>query len=107
MRNLQIDSEIVASLELARESLVALTDPHAERCQVGATDGLMETGPRCECCGAGISDHIIKDAVKAYVQMWTLFPFDIALASIKGEATDGERSYLGSVSRGLVAGQSR
>lgn len=102
---LQPDAEAVAGLELARENLAALIDPDSAQCRVGTADGLMELGPRCECCGAGISDQTIKDAIRAYVQMWTLFPFDVALASIKGEATDGERSYPESVAHGTVAGR--
>ncbi len=105
MAALDVDAGIVAGLELARANLAALVDPDAGRCRVGATDGLVETGPRCECCGAGISDGTIKEAVRTYVQMWTLFPFDVALAALKGEATEGERSYLESVARGLTAGQ--
>jgi hypothetical protein len=105
MDNLRIDEEILAGLELARQSIVALTAADAEG-RVGATDGLMELGPRCECCGAGVSDHTIKDAIRAQVQLWALFPFDTALAAIKGEETEGERSYLEAVSRGVAAGQS-
>ncbi|HKP19055.1 MAG TPA: hypothetical protein VJT84_11285 [Gaiellaceae bacterium] len=102
-RKLYVDAHVVATLELAREKLAALLDPYAEDCRVGATDGLSESGPRCECCGAGISDHTIKDAIRAYVQLWTVFPFDTALARIKGEATDGERAYLEAVAAGLSA----
>jgi hypothetical protein len=105
MATLRIDPEIVAGLELARVSLAALIDPEAEGCRVGAADGLVEHGPRCGCCGAGISDATVKDAVRAYVHTWALFPFDIALAAIRGEETAGERSYLGSVARGAAAGQ--
>jgi hypothetical protein len=105
MAKLHIDAETLAGLELARQNLVALTDPGSDRCRVGATDGLPELGPRCDCCGAGISDSTVKDAIRGYLQMWTLFPFDIALAAIKGTATEGERSYLESIARGALAGQ--
>jgi hypothetical protein len=103
MRKLHVDAHVVAGLELAREKLAALVDPDSEDCRVGATDGLIETGPRCECCGAGIPDQTIKDAIRAYLQLWALFPFDTALARIKGEATDGERAYLEAVAAGLSA----
>jgi hypothetical protein len=105
MSGLHIDAETVAGLELARRHVAALADPGADECRVGAADGLLELGPRCECCGAGISDATIKDAIRAYVQLWALFPFDTALAAIKGEATEGERSYLASGASGVAAGQ--
>jgi hypothetical protein len=101
---LHTDAAAVAGLELARENLAALVDT-SSLVRVGAADGVTELGPRCECCGAGVSDHVIKDAVRAYVQMWTLFPFDVALAALRGEATEGERSYLESVAHGAAAGR--
>ena len=98
-----VDAGIVAGLEKARASLAALIDADSGACRVGATDGLVETGPRCECCGAGVSDHVVKDAIRTYVQMWTLFPFDIALAAARGEATEGELAYLQSLSQEVAA----
>jgi hypothetical protein len=100
---MQITPEIIAGLELARKKLADLSDPSSDRCHVGATDGLHEFGPRCECCGAGISDATIKDAVRQYLEMWTLFPFDAALAAINEEATTGELSYLAAVEAGTAA----
>jgi hypothetical protein len=92
-----VDAGILAGLEKARETLAALIDESSETCRVGAADGLHETGPRCECCGAGISDATVKDAIRTYVQMWALFPFDVALAAARGEATEGELAYLQSI----------
>ena len=101
---MQITLEIVAGLELARTKLDELIDADSERCRLGALDGLPELGPRCECCGAGVSDSTIKDAIRAYLQMWAFFPFDTALQAIKGEASEGELSYLSAVREGTAAG---
>jgi hypothetical protein len=100
----RITPEIVAGLELARRHFADLIDARSPRCRVGATDGLHEVGPRCECCGAGISDSTIKDAIAPWFQTWALFPFDTALRAIKGEASEGELSYLRAVSEGVAAG---
>jgi hypothetical protein len=101
---MRITAEIVAGLELARAKLDDLIDADSGRCRVGAPDGLPEFGPRCECCGAGVSDSTIKDAIRAYLQMWTFFPFDAALQAIRGEASEGELSYLSAVREGTAAG---
>jgi hypothetical protein len=101
MADLQIDSSILAGLELARDQLAALIE-QSERCRVGAHPGLPEFGPRCE-CGKGLSDETIKDAIRPFMETWALFPFDIALAAIRGQADEGERSYLEAVAKGAAA----
>jgi hypothetical protein len=101
-----VNPDVLAGLALAREKLQELVDTSSSsRARLGAKDGQHELGPHCECCGAGISDWVIKDAVRLYLQMWVLFPFDTALQAAKGAATEGERSYLRAVSLGVAAGQ--
>jgi hypothetical protein len=103
MGEFQIDSEIVAALELARDQIAALIDA-GSGCIVGAADGLPELGPHCGHCGSGVPDAAIKDAIRPFVEAWALFPFDAALAAIHGRESVGERSYLGAVARGVAAG---
>jgi hypothetical protein len=100
MADLQIDSNILAGLELARDQLAALIE-RSERCRVGAHPGLPEFGPRCE-CGKGLSDETIKDAIRPFMATWALFPFDTALAAIRGQAHEGERAYLEAVAKGTA-----
>jgi hypothetical protein len=101
MADLRIDASILAGLELARDQLAALIE-HSERCRVGAHPGLPELGPRCE-CGKGLSDETIKDAIRPFMETWALFPFDIALAAIRGQAEEGELEYLDAVAKGSAA----
>jgi hypothetical protein len=103
MATLQIDDQILASLRLARDQLAAMIE-ESDRCRLGADSGLPAgLGPSCEHCGHALGDTTIKDAIRPFLETWALFPFDVALAAIRGEARPGDRTYLAAVAAGEAA----